>query len=163
MRCGKFGGKISTLSVAIIGSNSWVIYRVIGNIFWGNVLLCHSSVTIKHRCNRIQFLHEGREECYKDRLRECPREAGLDRLNSFIRSLRVKNIQYNSDLRSLFIDCSWICSSFEAWKWIFLAAGAAQRKRRDWKWRMKNLRALAAKAVLPLTKYFLENLIRGYL
>ena len=33
-----------------------------------------------------------------------PREAGLDRLNSFIRSLRVKNIQYNSDLRSLFLD-----------------------------------------------------------
>ena len=92
-----------------------------------------------------------------------PREAGLDRLNSFIRSLRVKNIQYNSDLRSLFIDWSWICSSFEAWKWIFLAAGAAQRKRRDWKWRMKNLRALAAKAVLPLTKYFLENLRNMYM
>ena len=91
-----------------------------------------------------------------------PREAGLDRLNSFIRSLRVKNIQHNSDLRSLFIDWSWICSSFEAWKWIFLAAGAAQRKRRDWKWRMKNLRALAAKAVLPLTKYFLENLRNMY-
>ena len=33
-----------------------------------------------------------------------PREAGLDRLNSFIRSLRVKNIQHNSDLRSLFLD-----------------------------------------------------------
>ena len=92
-----------------------------------------------------------------------PREAGLDRLNSFIRSLRVKNIQHNSDLRSLFIDWSRICSSFEAWKWIFLAAGAAQRKRRDWKWRMKNLRALAAKAVLPLTKYFLENLRNTYM
>ena len=29
-------------------------------------------------------------------------------------------------------------------------------------WRRKNLRALAAKAVLPLTKYFLENLRKTY-